>query len=91
MKIIWTKHAEDRQKEWEKKLGITKREVEDLVINPDQIVPGDMGVFVAQRKTRNGLLRSPFSEINKDRKILTIYWTSRIEKYWKEEKNENKI
>ena len=91
LKIIWTIHAEDRQKEWEKKLGITRQEVEDLMSNPEQIVPGDMNVIVAQSKTRNGLLRVPFVEIEGDRKVLTVYWTSKIEKYWKEEKNEDKI
>jgi general stress protein 26 len=65
--------------------------VEDLVCNPEQIVPGDMGVIVAQTKNRNGLLRSPFIDISGDRKVLTVYWTSKIERYWKEEKNENKI
>ena len=91
MKTIWTKHAEDRQKEWEKKRGITRKEVEDLVSNPGQIVPGDMGILVAQSKARNGLLRSPFIEIGGNRKILTVYWTSKVERYWKEEKNESKI
>ena len=84
MKIIWTKHAEDRQKEWEKKLGVSRKEVEDLVSNPEQIIPGDVGVLVAQTKTRKGLLRSPFVEIGMERKVLTVYWTSRIERYWKE-------
>ena len=60
MEIIWTKHAEDRQKQWE-------------------------------RKTRDGLLRAPFIEIEGKRKILTLYWTSKVGKYWKEEKNENKL
>jgi hypothetical protein len=63
MKIIWTKHAEERQKEWEKKLGITRQEVEDLVSNPGQVVPGDMEVLVAQTRTHNGLLRVPFVKI----------------------------
>ena len=83
MKVIWTKHAEDRQKVWEKKTGITKQEVEYIVRVPEQIVPGDMNTFVAQSKNRNGLLRVPFVEISGDRKILTVYWTSKIEKYWK--------
>ncbi|MBI4839417.1 MAG: DUF4258 domain-containing protein [Nitrospirae bacterium] len=91
MGIIWTKHAEERQKEWEKKLKITRQEVEALINNPEQIVPGDMGVLVAQSRTRNGLLRAPFIKIGSDRKVLTVYWTSKVEKYWKEEKNENKI
>jgi hypothetical protein len=90
MKIIWTKHAEDRQKEWGKKLGITKQEVEDSANSPEQIVPGDVDVFIAQTRTRLGLLRIPFIEKENNRKILTIYWTSKIEKYW-EKKNEDKI
>lgn len=84
MKIVWTKHAEDRQKEWEKKLGVTRKEVEDLLSNPEQVVPGDMRALVAQTKTRKGLLRVPFIERGLDRKILTVYWTSKIERYWKE-------
>jgi hypothetical protein len=85
MKIIWTKHAEDRQKEWEKKLGITRQKVENLMQSPEQIVPGDMNIFVAQSKSLNGLLRAPFIEVEGDRKIVTVYWTSKVEKYWKKE------
>ena len=91
MKIVWTKHAEDRQKEWEKKMGITHADVEGLLKNPQQIVPGDMDALVAQSKRGNGLLRVPFKDIGGSRKILTVYWTSKIEKYWKEEVSENKV
>lgn len=90
MKIIWT-HAEERQKEWEKKMGITRNEVEDLLKFPQQIVPGDMDVLVAQSKRGGGLFRAPFKDTEEGRKILTVYWTSKVEKYWKEEENENKI
>ena len=78
MKIIWTKHAEDRQNEWEKRLRVTRQEVEDLASHPEQIVPGDINVLIAQAKTRNGLLRVPFVEIEGNRKVLTIYWTSKV-------------
>jgi len=54
--------------------------------NPQQIVPGDMDALVAQSKCHGGLWRVPFKNIKKGKKILTIYWTSKIEKYWKEEK-----
>ncbi len=54
--------------------------------NPEQVVPGDMDAFIAQARNRNGLLRVPFLEISGDRKILTVYWTSKVERYWKEEK-----
>ena len=63
MKIIWTRHAAERQREWFRKLGITKQEVEDILKNPGQIVPGDLEAKVAQ--------------------ILTVYWTSKVDKYWK--------
>lgn len=91
MKIIWTKHAEDRQKEWERRLGVTREEVENVVINPEQVVKGDMIALVAQARRRSGLLRIPFLEIGEARKLLTVYWTSKIERYWKEEKSENKV
>ena len=91
MKIIWTRHAEERQKEWEKKLGITSQEVENMLRNPGQIVLGDQDALVAQARRGNGLLRVPFVEVEGNRKVLTVYWTSKVEKYWKEELNENTI
>jgi hypothetical protein len=84
MKIVWTKHAENRQKEWEKKLEITRQEVENMIRNPEQIVPGDQNILVAQSRRSNGLLRVAFEGIGSDRKILTLYWTSKVQKYWKE-------
>lgn len=82
--IIWTRHAEVRQREWEKKLGITKTEIESVLQNPDQVLPGDLNVQVAQSKTRGGLLRVLFFQAQGGRKIITVYWTSKVEKYWKE-------
>jgi hypothetical protein len=84
MKIVWTKHAEDRQKEWEKKLEITRQEVENIIRCPEQIVPGDQHTLVAQSRRGNGLLRVAFGDIGDKRKILTLYWTSKVQKYWKE-------
>jgi len=66
-------------------LGITRDEVERVVREPAQIVPGDLGALVAQAKHGNGLLRVPFVEIKEQRRILTIYWTGKIDKYWREE------
>ena len=85
MEIIWTKHAEERLKEWQKKLDISRQEVEDLVRSPEQVVPGDMMALVAQKKRQNGLLRAPFMISGDARKILTLYWTSKIERYWRTE------
>ena len=91
MKIVWTRHAEERQEEWQKKLGITRQEVEDLLRNPEQVVPGDLEALVAQARRGNGLLRVPFVEAEGERKILTVYWTSKVEKYWREEQDANPV
>ena len=84
MRIIWTRHAEDRQKEWEKRLEITRKEVENLLESPEQILPGDQNILIAQSKRGNGLLRVAFEELKGVLKVLTLYWTSKVEKYWKE-------
>jgi hypothetical protein len=84
MKVIWTKHAGQRLEEWKKKINISKEEIEIILKNPSQIVSGDLDAFVDQNRFGDGLLRIPFKYIDKDIKILTIYWTSKINKYWKE-------
>jgi hypothetical protein len=81
VEIIWTRHATDRQKEWERKLRITRQEVEALLTALEQVVPGDRGVLVAQGRRGTGLLRVPFVDTEGGRKILTVYWTSKIQKY----------
>ena len=83
MRIIWTRHAEERQKQWEVKKGITREEVERVVSQPEQVVPGEHGVWAAQSRVRGGLLRIPFVEIPEGRKVLTVYWTSKVDKYWR--------
>jgi len=85
VKVVWTRHAKERQREWEKKLGITRREVEDLLADPEQIVAGDRNALVVQARRGNGLLRVPFIQVEGEQKILTVYWTSRVEKYWRDE------
>ena len=86
MKIIWTRHAKERQKEWERILGISREQVENVLKNPEQIVAGYRNVLIAQTRWRNGLLRVPFMETEEELKIVTIYWTSKVEKYWRWEK-----
>lgn len=83
MEIIWTKHAEERLKEWQKRIDISRQEVEDLLRAPEQVVPGDMTALVAQKKKEDGLLRVPFISVEENNKILTLYWTSKIERYWR--------
>ncbi len=82
--ILWTAYAMYRQSEWQKKKEITKAEFESVVISPEQIVPGDLNVLVAQSKFEKGLIRIPFLDIGGTRKILTVYWTSKVSRYWQE-------
>jgi len=82
MKIIWTKHAKERQNEWERKKGITSEVIEEVLLNPDQIVKGDGEILIAQSKKENGLLRVLFLNLQEGRKVITIYWISKIKKYW---------
>lgn len=84
VRITWTRHAEERQREWERRLSITRQEVEALLLNPEQLVPGDRGTLIAQKRRGAGLIRAPFIEVEGRRKILTVYWTSRVERYWRE-------
>jgi hypothetical protein len=81
VKITWTRHAEERQEEWQEKLGITRQEVEDLMRNPEQVVQGDLEAVVAQARRGNGLLRVPFIVVEGGCKVLTVYWISKVEKY----------
>jgi hypothetical protein len=84
MEIIWTRHAGERQWEWGRRLGITRQEVEAMLRHPEQVVPGDRDIRVAQARRGQGLMRVPFLDVGGDRRILTVYWTSKVEKYWKE-------
>ena len=82
MDIVWTKHAEERQTQWEEKRGITRTEVEDVVSNPGQVVSGHGDAEVAQKRRGPGLIRVPFVREGSERILLTVYWTSDVDKYW---------
>jgi hypothetical protein len=78
MECLWTRHAEERQQERQTKLGVTLEEVEEVLRHPEQIVAGDQSALIAQSRRDDELLRVPFLSVGEDRKILTVYWTSRI-------------
>ena len=84
MRIDWTEHAEMRLLEWSRLKNITRAEVEANVEKPDQIVKGHEGLQVAQSARGEGLLRIPFAEAEGGRKIVTLYWTSQVARYWEE-------
>ena len=84
MNVVWTQHAEGRQQEWFATRGITRSQVEEAVRNPEQVVAGHDGLFVAQTRTQSGLLRVPFFEVDENRIVVTVYWTSQMHRYWEE-------
>ncbi len=87
MNVVWTEHAEHRLLEWSKKRSVTREQVETVVIAPEQIVAGHAGLQVAQSRMGTGLLRIPFFELEGARKIVTVYWTSQITRYWRPDEN----
>ncbi|MCU0569515.1 MAG: DUF4258 domain-containing protein [Oculatellaceae cyanobacterium Prado106] len=72
MQIVWSKHAEERQQQWQQRFNITREEIEATLLNPQQIVIED-DVLVAQSKRGEGLLRVVFVEIGNTKRILTLY------------------
>jgi hypothetical protein len=88
MYIVWTRHAEERQKQWQQRLGIAREEVEIVLNNPQQIVI-ENEVLIAQSKRGNGLLRIVFVNIGNTQRILTLYWTNQVNRYWQEKNDES--
>ena len=78
----WTQHAEERLHQWNEERGVTRSEVEHVVMTPDQVVPGHGEAQVAQSRRGPGLLRVPYVEEDDERILLTLYWTSKTDKYW---------
>jgi len=84
MDIFWTRHAEERQQQWQRRLGITREEVEAIVANPEQTVIEDE-IAIAQTKRGKGLLRVAFADVAGTRRIITLYWTNQVSRYWQED------
>lgn len=80
--IIWTQHALERQEAWEQTHGITQDEIEALLEDPDQVVEGHGDARVAQTRRGDGVLRAPFVDEQAGRKVLTVYWSSQVDRYW---------
>lgn len=89
MNIIWTKHAEERQQQWQQKRPEINREAIETVLRyPEQVV-SENDSLIAQSKFGTGLLRVVFIELGNSKRILTFYWTNQVNRYWQEENNES--
>jgi hypothetical protein len=90
MKIYYTKHAREILEERK----IDKEIVDKLLRNPQQIINTKGDIEIAQgifkRFGKDFLLRVVYKREGETIKVITAYWTSKIEKYWEDE-NEDKI
>ena len=78
----FTKYAELQAQERK----INYRDILDIK-SPGQVLSAKKGRKIAQKKLNRGeeedLLRVIFEEKVDARVVVTIYWTSKIEKYWR--------
>ena len=85
MGIKYTKHAMVTLEE----RGIEKGMVRDLPKDPQQVVKATAGKEIAQgifkRAGKDFLLRVVYKREGETIKVITTYWTSKIEKYWEGE------
>lgn len=82
-KIEFTKYAELQIQERK----ITHKEVLETIKLSEQTLHSKKGRKIAQKKLKRsgneGLLRVIFEEKNNVKTVVTVYWTSKIEKYWR--------
>jgi hypothetical protein len=86
--IIWTQHAEERLRQWQMRFNLSESEIELCVLNPEQVVQED-DVQVAQSRYAGGLLRVVYADVALTRRIITLYWTNQVSRYWIEANYEN--
>ena len=81
-KIEFTKYAEFQLEE----RLINRLDVLDTIKYPGQIVIGHKGRKIAQKilqkSGEDGLLRVIFEEKEGILLVITVYWTSKLRKYW---------
>lgn len=79
----FTKYAELQIEERQ----ISREDVLDTLRSPGQTVVGKKGRKIAQKKLdregEKGLLRVIHEEKAGTKIVITFYWTSKIEKYWR--------
>ncbi len=80
---LYTRHAEEQLLE----RNVSKAEVEEAVEKPDELLKDSFGTNIAHKKlVRKGkavLLRVFYDETAEGKKILTVYLTTKISKYYR--------
>jgi hypothetical protein len=82
-KVEFTKYAELQIQE----RGIRHEDILNTLNSPGQVLSGKKGRKIAQKKVNRGgekgLLRIIFEKKVNAKVVITVYWTSKIEKYWR--------
>lgn len=82
-KVEFTKYAELQVQE----RGMSHKDILDTLNSPGQLLSGKKRRKIAQKKLNRGgeegLLRVIFEQKVNAKVVVTIYWTSKIEKYWR--------
>ena len=82
-KVEFTKYAELQVQERK----INHKDMLDTLKSPGQVLSTKKGRKIAQRKIKRrgeeGLLRVIFEQKVNAKVVVTVYWTSKIEKYWR--------
>ncbi len=82
-KVEFTRYAGLQMRERE----IKREDILDTLRLPGQILSGRKGRKTAQKKIdrggKKGLLRVIFEEKDDTKIVVTVYWTSKIKKYWR--------
>ncbi len=90
LKIIFTEHAREQLRERK----ISQELVEEVLKDPEQVVQDAEGNPIAQSRYfdkeegKEMLLRVFYREEQGTRRVITVYKTSRIRKYWKQEEGD---
>ncbi len=87
LEVRISKHAREQMDE----RGITEEMVMDIIEDPEQTIPEDEDKLIYQsikffeEEERNFLVRVFVNVIKDPNLVITVYRTSKIEKYWKDE------
>jgi len=75
--ILFTRHSLERMKQ----RGISRDTVIRAIDSPNSVVPDNYGNRVAQVMEGDTMLRVVFREEGRDLLVITVYRTTRLQKY----------
>ncbi len=78
------------QEVWPVPITLLKRRSFKIKLSKSEELFGQ-DTLVVQARREGGLLRVPFIKTAEGYRIITVYWTSRVDKYWKEESDESSV